>query len=56
MDYYTRKTTAIKKLDDMIRAGVPLPQIYLSIESTYGLSRKFVNEHLRNLKEAEEGI
>jgi len=50
MDYYTRKTEACNDIDKYIKEGIDINIIYFKITTKYGLSEKFVDRRIEQLK------
>ena len=51
MDFYQKKKLAAQTVDKMYEQNLPLVQIYFLIESTYGLSDRFVNKRIEKIVE-----
>ena len=51
MDFYQKKKLAAQTVDKMYEQNLPLVQIYFLIESTYGLSARFVDKRIEKIVE-----
>jgi hypothetical protein len=54
MSYYTMKSRALLRVDQLLAKGVPLPIIYFKIETEYGFSSKFVDDRIKRVEEVKE--
>lgn len=55
MDFYKEKQRAIRMIDEMLKDGKDIEQIYFKVETCFGFSEKMVDKRVERMKNFIEG-